>query len=105
MDQIKIWWTKFHASFHDSETILFARVKLFLGMAFTAVQQSGVDVTSFVENNRLKVAIQVFFAWLIVDGTVSEWARKHRAEDLGPTEREVPEVPPVPPVPPVPKQG
>jgi hypothetical protein len=86
MDKLKSWWNSFIASFHDSEIIWIARAKLFAGTTFTALQTSGVDVTSFVENPRIKTGLSILFAWLIVDGTVQEWARKRRADDLGPTD-------------------
>jgi hypothetical protein len=81
--KIKSLFRSFTASFHDSETILIARIKLFLGMGFTAIQTSGVDIASlFVTNLRWQAAIRVFFAWLIVDGTLTEWARRNRNTDL-----------------------
>ena len=82
MNHIKAWWISFQHSFHDSEIILLARIKLFLGLGFTALQQSGVDVAGFVEDTRLQMALKVIFAWLIVDGSVQEWARRNRATDL-----------------------
>lgn len=100
MYHFKAWWTSFYHSFHDSETLLLARIKLFLGVGFTALQQSGIDVAGFVENPKLQMALKVVFAWLIVDGTISEWARRSRATDLGD-----PEVPIVPPIPPIPTPG
>lgn len=75
MDKIKAW-------FKNSETIFIARLKLFSGLAFTAFQQSGVDIASVVESPKLQVALKLFFAYLIVDGTVSEWARRRNADDL-----------------------
>ena len=71
-------WDKIKRWFWYSESIAWARVKLFVGTAFTAIQQSGVDLTSFFDSQRVKIAIQIAFAWLIVDGTVSEWARRRR---------------------------
>lgn len=79
-------------------TIVWARIKLTLGMTFTAVQQSGVDIASIVSQDPIKqAAVRVGFAWLAIDGTLSEWARRHNADDIG-----SPSVPPIPPVPPVP---
>lgn len=72
-------WEKVKAWFKDSETLFIARVKIFVGTVFTAIQQSGVDLTTFVESSKVKVAIQIFMAWLIVDGTVGEWARRRRS--------------------------
>lgn len=83
-------WCRFHASFHASETILIARVKFLIGSLFTALQQSGVDIASFIEDHRWQVALRVFMAWLIVDGTLGEWARRRKAEfpDEPPSEKE-----------------
>ena len=75
MDKIKDW-------FKNSETIFIARLKLMLGLAFTAFQQSGVDIASVVENPKWQIALRVFFAYLIVDGTMTEWARRRNATDL-----------------------
>ena len=66
--------------FKNSETIFIARVKVFLGVLFTAVQQSGIDVASVVDNPKLQMAIRVFFAYLIVDGTLTEWARRRNSD-------------------------
>lgn len=70
------------AWFKDSETIFIARVKVTLGVAFTAIQQSGVDLTSFTDRPGVKIAIQIFMAYLIADGTLGEWARRRRAADM-----------------------
>lgn len=75
MNRIKAW-------FRNSETIFLARLKLMAGLAFTAVQQSGVDIASVVESPKLQMAIRVFFAYLILDGTLTEWARRRNAKDL-----------------------
>lgn len=64
-------------------TIVIARIKLFVGVGYTALMQSGVDVTAFVQDQKYKVAIQLFMAWLAVDGTLTEWGRRHAAEDIG----------------------
>jgi hypothetical protein len=66
----------------DSETIAIARAKFIIGAVFTAVQQSGVDLTALTDKPGYKIAIQVFMAYLVVDGTLTEWARRRRAADL-----------------------
>lgn len=79
-------WQKIKASFHDSETILIARIKMFVGMIFTAVQTSGVDLAGLItESAKVQAGLRVFFAYLIVDGTLGEWARRNRADDLDST--------------------
>lgn len=75
---IKNWFTE---NWHI-ETIMIARIKLIAGTLFTAVQQSGVDLAGFVENPKAQIAIRVMFAWLIVDGTLTEWARRRGATDI-----------------------
>lgn len=76
-------------------TIVIARIKMFLGLAYTVLMQSGVDVVSFVQDQKWKIALQLFFAWLAVDGSLAEWGRRHRADDMA----EPPELPPPPPPP------
>lgn len=73
LDRAKPW-------FKYSETIFIARLKLTLGLVFTGIQQSGIDVASFVENQKLQMAIRIFFAYLIVDGTLTEWARRRNSD-------------------------
>lgn len=75
MDKLKAW-------FKGSETIFIARVKMMLGLGFTAVQQSGVNLASIIDNPKLQIALQVFMAYLVLDGTLSEWARRRNATDL-----------------------
>lgn len=75
LDSIKGW-------FKNSETIFIARAKMTAGLLFTAFQQSGVDVASVVESPKLQIAVRVFFAYLILDGTLTEWARRRNAPDL-----------------------
>lgn len=89
------YWTWRNTDGKVIHTIVIARVKLFVGTAYTVLQQSGVDVVSFVNDQKWKVALQLFFAWLVVDGTLAEWGRRHAADDIGP--------PPPPPPPPEPK--
>lgn len=87
------YWTWRTTQGQIIHTLVIARIKLFLGTAYTVLNQSGVDVISFVEDHKWKIALQLFFAWLAVDGTLSEWGRRHAADDIGPA-------PPPPPPPP-----
>lgn len=73
---------KIKAFFKNSETIFIARLKLAAGLIFTAVQQSGVDIASIVDNPKAQIALRVLMAWLILDGTLTEWARRRNATDL-----------------------
>ncbi len=86
------YWTWRNTQGQIIHTLVIARVKLFLGVGYTVLMQSGVDIVSFVEDKKWKVALQLFFAWLAVDGSLSEWGRRHSADDLAP--------PPPPPPPP-----
>lgn len=92
-ETFKAGWESFYASFHGSDTIVWARVKSFLGMAFLALTQSGVDLSAFLSQKEL-VVWQIISGWLVMDGTFSEWARKRGATDL-----DLPQ-PPDPPEPP-----
>jgi len=75
------------AFFKNSESIFIARMKLLLGGVFTALQTSGVDVSSLVtESPKWQNAIKVLFAWLIFDGTLTEWARRRNDPNLGKTD-------------------
>ena len=87
------YWTWRDTTGSVVHTLVIARIKLFLGMGYTVLQQSGVDIVSFVEDKKWKIALQLFFAWLVVDGTLAEWGRRRNADDL---------LPPPPPPPPVP---
>lgn len=65
-------------------SLVVARVKLLLGIGFTAVQTSGVDMASWLtKNDAYQNAIRIGFAILAVDGTLSEWARRHKDSDIG----------------------
>lgn len=69
------------AWFHDSETIVFARLQVAIGtLGQVAIQ---VDWTPFLPNDpKWHLAAAVLTAWLIVSGAGTEWARKRRATDL-----------------------
>jgi hypothetical protein len=76
-------WQRIVAA-HKSHTIYIARVKLFLGMVFTAIQQVGVsDVAALLTPKpEYQLAIKIFFAYCAADGFITEWARKYKANDL-----------------------
>lgn len=77
MDKIKRW-------FLDSETIFIARLKVFFGTIALAIQFSGVDFSILTDKPALQIAIRVASAWLIMDGGITEWARRRNATDLDP---------------------
>lgn len=72
---------KIRAWFHDSETIVFARLQLALGtLGQIAVQ---MDWTPFLPDDpKWQFAAAVLTAWLIASGAGTEWARRRRATDL-----------------------
>lgn len=74
-------WTKFIASFHNSEVIVFARVQMFLGIvaavAFPIAQVLfATDLTPLFSDPRAVVA------WMFFSGLAQEFLRRHR-EDWG----------------------
>ena len=75
-------WSKIVRFFHDSETIFIARTKYTVGLAFTAYTQAGLDLSPFLTNAKWIFVSKILAAWLVLDGTVSEWARKRRADDM-----------------------
>lgn len=78
------YWTWRTTKGEIIHTLVIARIKLLLGGGFTALQQSGVDIASIVTNNEAyQAAIRIVMAWLVFDGTLSEWARRHKADDIG----------------------
>lgn len=70
-------WAKFKASFAN-ETIIWARVKAFLGMLFLAVTSSGVDLSLFLAPKHVAL-FQIFSTFLMLDGGVSEYLRRLRS--------------------------
>ncbi len=71
--RIKAWALSFHASFHDSEVILFARFQLVLGVAWTVF--SATDMAPLITNPKYLTA------WLLGSGIVTELLRRSRATD------------------------
>ena len=82
----KLWdryWTWRATDGKIIHTLVIARLKLVVGTAFTGLQQSGVDVAGWVTTRvEYQNAIRVFMAILTLDGTLSEWARRHKADDV-----------------------
>lgn len=66
---------KFHASFHDSEIILWARVQVVLGCAYAALQ--GVDMTTFISDRRMMMY------YLFANGLITEMLRRNREDWKG----------------------
>ena len=72
--QIKAWALSFHASFHDSEVILFARIQVLFGIAWAIL--SVTDMAPLITNPKYLTA------WLLGSGMVTEMLRRNRATDL-----------------------
>lgn len=75
-------WGWLVASFEDSETIVWARVKIVAGTVFYAVQQSGADLSVFL-NSKWLAAWQILSTFLLMDGIFSEYARRRRGAFKG----------------------
>ena len=70
----RAWALKFHASFHDSEVILFARIQVLFGIAWAIL--SVTDMAPLITNPKYLTA------WLLGSGMVTEMLRRNRATDL-----------------------
>lgn len=72
LQQIRATWISFHASFHDSDTIVWARAQfVFLGI-YTALQS--VDMTLIVADKHL------LQGYVFINAFITEMLRK-RGED------------------------
>jgi len=80
MQRLKAWWIAFHASFHDSETILWARIKVAIGMILMA--SMSFDMSTIITNARWLFVYKVASIFLMADGGFSEVVRRNRATDL-----------------------
>lgn len=63
---------KFHASFHDSEVILWARLQFVLGAAYVALQ--GVDMSQIISDK------QMLMAYIFANGFFTEYLRRRRED-------------------------
>lgn len=64
--------TYLHGTFHNSETILWARINMVVGAAFAAAQAT--DLSPIFNNPK------VLSAWLIFSNFMTEMARRRNAE-------------------------
>lgn len=62
-----------------SETIAWARAKTGIGSVLFVVQQSGVDLHQFLTDKQYAV-YQIGAVFLMLDGGISEFVRRRRAE-------------------------
>jgi len=65
-------WHEFHASFHSSEVILWARLQFLFFALYTGMQ--GVDMSAFISDKRL------FQLYLLANGVIGEYARRRRED-------------------------
>lgn len=64
-----IW---FYWTFHNNETILWARFQMLLGAAWLAISNS--DLSVFIENPK------ILGYWMIVNSFISEYLRRRGAD-------------------------
>lgn len=74
-DKIKAEWDLMWSK----GTILWARLKLALGLLWSVVTQSGVDLSTVITHPKVLLATKVGGAFLLMDGAVSEFIRRHNA--------------------------
>lgn len=68
-------WKKIKASFGDSETIIWARVQMVLGGA--------IELLASVDPNLFAPVLGDYFPYfLIINGFMTEYLRRRRADDL-----------------------
>lgn len=68
-------WNKIKAFFKDSETIAWARVQTFIGLA--------AEIVTYVDPYLLAPVMGDWFPWfLIINGLATEFLRRRRATDL-----------------------
>lgn len=58
-------------SFHNNETIIWARIQVALGAAWLAL--SGTDLSVFIENPK------ILGGWMFLNGFISEYLRRRGA--------------------------
>lgn len=63
---------KFHASFHDSEVIAWARIQLIIGAAFVALQS--VDMSVFISDKHL------LMGYIFANAFITEGLRRSRED-------------------------
>lgn len=66
-------WDKFIVSFHANETIIWARIQLFVGAVWATL--AATDLSPVLHGKYLTY-------WLIVSGVITELLRRNRATDL-----------------------
>ncbi|MEW9808606.1 hypothetical protein [Mesorhizobium marinum] len=69
-------WTRIKAFFADSETIFWARLQVFIGAV--------AEIVTYVDPQVLAPVIphEWFPIFLVINGVLTEYLRRRRAEDL-----------------------
>jgi len=70
LDNVKGYWRSFHASFHDSEVILWARLQFLFLAIYESLQM--VDISAFISDHRM---LQIY---IVMNGIVGEYTRRRR---------------------------
>ena len=65
-------WDKFRASFHGSETIIWARIQYVFGMLLVAV--NSVDLSPYITDRHL------LLAYMLCNAMITEVLRKNRED-------------------------
>lgn len=78
---MKKLWAKLLSWCGDSETIVWSRVKMFVGTVLWVVQESGVDL-SVIMSERWLVVYKIAATFLIAEGFMSERLRRRRTDEF-----------------------
>lgn len=74
-------WEKIKAWFHDSETVFYARLQAAAGALIVAIQMPEL-MTVLLTDGDISWPRLIIAAVLLVNGFVTEYLRRRRAEDM-----------------------
>lgn len=74
----KTWWNKAVQFFKDSEVIFFARLQMLIGALLVVATTMDWSPLLFADNKK-QITV---FAVVFVQGLITEYLRRRRAEDL-----------------------
>lgn len=74
---LKKFWEKVKQFCSDSESIAWARFKMFVGIVLFTIQKSGVDLSIFMSQKWIAV-VKIAAVLIAGDGIVSEYMRRRR---------------------------
>lgn len=75
LETVRNYYSRFHSTFHDSSVIVFARINVMLGIAWTAMQ--GIDVSALkVFHDHPEYLVY----YMIFANAVNEVLRRNGAE-------------------------